>query len=91
MYKIIYTKKALKKDLPKLKGVQLDKKTKKLIDLIKENPYANPPYYEKLLGVDNCYSRRINIHHRLVYKVIEKENTIIIISMWTHYEFQWYH
>lgn len=31
-------------------------------------------------------SRRINIQHRLVYEVIEKERTVKVIRMWTHYE-----
>ena len=32
------------------------------------------------------YARRINIQHRLVYGVLEKEQIIKIIRMWTHYE-----
>lgn len=66
---------------------KLDIKAKKLIDIIKENPYQNPPPYEKLTGdLKDYYSRRINIQHRLVYQVIEKEKTVRILSMWTHYE-----
>ena len=57
------------------------------IDIIKENPYQNPLPYEKLTGdLKDYYSRRINIQHRLVYQVIEKEKTVWILSMWTHYE-----
>lgn len=86
MYKIVYTKTALK-DIPKLKAVHLDKKAKALIDLIAQNPFQNPPRYEKLLGIlSGTYSRRINIQHRLVYEVFEEENTIKIISLWSHYE-----
>lgn len=66
---------------------KLDIKAKKLIDIIKENPYQNPPPYEKLTGdLKDYYSRRINIQHRLVYQVIEKEKTVRILSMWTYYE-----
>ena len=86
MYKIQYHKKAVK-EIEKLKMNKLDIKAKKLIDIIKENPYLNPPPYEKLTGdLKDYYSRRINIQHRLVYQVIEKEKTIRILSMWTHYE-----
>lgn len=86
MYKIQYHKKAVK-EIEKLKMNKLDIKAKKLIDIIKENPYQNPPPYEKLTGdLKDYYSRRINIQHRLVYQVIEKEKTIRILSMWTHYE-----
>ena len=84
MYKIQYHKKAVK-EIEKLKMNKLDIKAKKLIDIIKENPYQNPPPYEKLTGdLKDYYSRRINIQHRLVYQVIEKEKTIRILSMWTH-------
>ena len=87
MYKIQYHKKAVK-EIEKLKMNKLDIKAKKLIDIIKENPYQNPPPYEKLTGdLKDYYSRRINIQHRLVYQVIEKEKTVRILSMWTHYEF----
>lgn len=48
---------------------------------------VNPPPYEKLVGdLEGAYSRRINIQHRLVYEVIESENTVKILRMWTHYE-----
>jgi len=87
MYSIVYYKKALN-DIPKLKAAKLDKRAKALIELIKENPFKNPPPYEKLQGdLQGAYSRRINIQHRLVYEVLEKEKTIKILSMWTHYEF----
>ena len=87
MYSIIYTKKAVN-DIPKLKSAKLDKKAKALIELIRENPYQTPPPYEKLQGdLQGAYSRRINIKHRLVYEVFEEEQTVKIISLWTHYEF----
>lgn len=59
-YKVVYTKKA-EKDIPNLKSAKLDNKTKKLIDIIRENPFQNPPPYEKLVGdMSGLYSRRIN-------------------------------
>ena len=86
MYKIVYRKKVIK-DIPKIKSIGLGDKTKILIDLIKENPYQNPPPYEKLVGdLEDAYSRRINIQHRLVYQIYEKEKIIKILSIWTHYE-----
>ena len=87
MYKIFYTKKAIK-DIEKIKSSKLEKIAKNLINIIKENPYQNPPSYEKLVGdLKGLYSRRINLKHRLVYEVIEEEKAIKIISLWTHYEF----
>ncbi len=86
MYKIFYTKTALK-DIPKLKTVHLDETAKALIEVIKENPYQIPPSYEKLVGnLKGLYSRRINSKHRLVYEVFEDEKIIKIVSLWSHYE-----
>ena len=86
MYRIEYHKKAVKEIL-KLKENNLDKKAKKLVDLIRENPYQTPPPYEKLVGdLQGFYSRRINIKHRLIYQVYEEEKIVKIISLWTHYE-----
>ena len=95
MYKIVYTRLA-EKDIKNLKSVHLDEKAKKLIHIIKENPFQNPPPYEELVGnLQGVYSRRINIQHRLVYQVYnqpvvinetEYERTIKVIRMWTHYD-----
>ena len=95
MYKLVYTKQAIK-DLEKLKKANISQKAKVLVDLIRENPYQNPPKYEKSVGkLDGILSRRINIQHRLVYQVyensfmengIEYRGTIKVIRMWTHYD-----
>lgn len=86
-YKIVYTRQAVK-DVDHLKSAGLDKKAKKLIDILKEDPFRNPPPYEKLIGdLNGLYSRRINIQHRLVYEILKEENTIKIVSLWKHYEF----
>ena len=87
MYKIIYTKKAVK-DIAKLKSAKLDEKAKSLIELVRKDPFQTPPPYEKLLGdLSGAYSRRINVKHRFVYEVLEKDKIIKILSMWTHYDF----
>ena len=86
MYKIVYTKQAIK-DIPRLKSVNLDKKVLSLIEILQKDPFQNPPPYEKLIGnFQGLFSRRINIKHRLVYKLIEDNRIVKIISMWTHYE-----
>lgn len=86
-YKIVIMKQALK-DKEKIKQYPvLKKNVSNLLELISKNPYQNPPPYEMLVGdLKGLYSRRINRQHRLVYKVIEEELSIIIVSMWTHYE-----
>ena len=86
MYKIEYHKKAIK-DIEKLKQNNLASRAKNLIEVLKINPFQNPPPYEKLLGdLKELYSRRINIQHRLIYQVIEEKKLVRIISLWSHYE-----
>ncbi len=86
MYKIEYHKKALK-DISKIKQSKLENKVKQLIELLKDNPYQNPPPYEKLIGdLKNLYSRRINLQHRLIYDILEDKKIIRILSLWSHYE-----
>lgn len=85
-WEIYYTKQA-QKDAKKLASLGLKKKAQVLISILKENPYQNPPPYEKLVGdLSGAYSRRINIQHRLVYQVIEESKAIKILRLWTHYE-----
>lgn len=87
MYSIVYTKKAVG-DIPNLKAAKLDKKAKALIEILRVNPYQTPPPYEKLQGdLRGACSRRINLQHRLVYEVLEEQQTVKIISLWTHYDF----
>lgn len=86
MYKIEFYKKALKR-LPNLKAAGLKNKLDFLIEIIMNNPYQTPPYYEKLTGdMSEYYSRRINIQHRLVYQVLEEEKIVKILSIWSHYD-----
>lgn len=86
MFTIVFTRQAAK-DAEKLKEHGLDSKAKNLIEILRNNPFQTPPTYEKLVGnLDGAYSRRINIHNRLVYEVMKKEKIVKIIRMWTHYE-----
>ena len=86
MWTLYYTKQA-KKDAKKLSASGMKMKALALLDVIEENPYQNPPTYEKLVGdLEGAYSRRINIQHRLVYQVLEDEKAVKILRMWTHYE-----
>ena len=85
-WNLVYTKQA-QKDAKKLAASNLKDKAQSLLDIIQINPFQYPPPYEKLVGdLEGAYSRRINIQHRLVYEVIESENTVKILRMWTHYE-----
>jgi toxin YoeB len=83
---LVYTKQA-QKDAKKLTTAGLQIKAQQLLKIIKTNPFDKTPPYEKLVGdLEGAYSRRINIQHRLVYQVYQKEKIIKIIRMWTHYE-----
>ena len=86
MYTVVFSRYA-QKDKALLKQAGLDGKAKQLLNLMMENPYANPPAYEKLCGdLNGCYSRRINRQHRIVYMVDDETRTVKILRMWTHYE-----
>ncbi|MBM3312453.1 MAG: Txe/YoeB family addiction module toxin [Candidatus Aminicenantes bacterium] len=85
-WKLVYTRQALK-DAKKLAGAGLKDKAIALLDLLARNPYQTPPPYEKLRGdLAGACSRRINIHHRLVYQVLDEERVVKIIRLWTHYD-----
>ena len=81
MWEILFTKNA-EKDKRLLKQAGIDRKAKKLLDVLSNNPFQNPPSYEKLIAdLDVYYSRRINVQHRLVYRVIEDKNQVIVHAM----------
>lgn len=85
-WNIVYTNQA-NRDAKKLSRSGLKTQAQKLLDILEENPYQNPPSYEKLVGdLAGAYSRRINIQHRLVYQVLEGIKTVKVIRMWSRYE-----
>ena len=86
MWTIKYSKQAVK-DSKKIEQANLKQSVINLLEILKENPFQNPPPYEKLIGnLTGKYSRRINIQHRLVYEVFEEEKIVRVLRMWTHYE-----
>lgn len=85
-WKVVFTKQA-QKDSKKISQSGLRSQAEKLLKILEQNPFQNPPLYEKLVGdLSGAYSRRINIQHRLVYQVLEDIQTVKVIRMWTHYE-----
>jgi toxin YoeB len=85
-WELAYSRQALK-DAKKAKAAGLKGKVEELLAILEEDPFQTPPTFEKLVGdLSGAYSRRINIHHRLVYQVFSKERVVRILRMWTHYE-----
>ena len=83
---IVYAKPALK-DAKKLSAAGLRPNAEELLAILADDPFRNPPPFEKLVGdLAGAYSRRINIQHRLVYEVFVKERAVRVLRMWTHYE-----
>jgi toxin YoeB len=83
---LVFAKHA-QKDAQKLTASGLKTKAQELLAVIQENPFQNPPPYEKLVGdLSGAYSRRINIQHRLVYEVLPEQQTVKVLRMWSHYE-----
>jgi toxin YoeB len=85
-WELRFTKQA-QKDAKKLASSNLRPQAERLLEVLKNDPFSNPPPFEKLVGdLAGAYSRRINIQHRLVYQVYPKEKAVKVIRMWTHYE-----
>ena len=85
-WRVVYTRHA-QKDAKKITKSNLKKETTELISLLEQDPFQNPPQFEKLVGdLEGAYSRRINIQHRLVYQVLTEEQVVKVLRMWTHYE-----
>lgn len=85
-WKLVFTKQA-QKDSKKLFSAGLKSRAERLLKILEDNPYQTPPPYEKLVGdLSGAYSRRINIHHRVVYQILDDIKVVKVIRMWTHYE-----
>lgn len=85
-WKIVYSR-AAQKDAKKLTSSGLKPKTQKLLKVLAQDAFVNPPRYEKLVGnLSGYYSRRINIQRRLVYKVLPEQKTVLVLRMWAYYE-----
>ena len=83
---VVFAKHAVK-DARKIAAAGLKPKAQVLLDVLGQDPFQNPPPFEKLVGdLEGAYSRRINIQHRLVYEVFKAERTVRVLRMWTHYE-----
>jgi toxin YoeB len=83
---LVYTRQA-QRDAKKLAASGLRPKAEVLLKILARDPFTNPPPFEKLVGdLSGAYSRRINIHHRLVYQVLAEAKTVKVLRMWTHYE-----
>ena len=85
-WRLVYTRQT-QRDAKKLAASGLRPKAEALLEILSRDPFEDPPPFEKLLGdLTGAYSRRINIHHRLVYQVLPEIKTVKVIRMWTHYE-----
>ena len=85
-WKVVYTR-AAQKDARKLAAAGLRAKAEELLTILADDPFRNPPPFEKLVGdLAGAFSRRINIQHRLVYQVLPEIRTVKVLRMWTHYE-----
>ena len=85
-WQLVYTKQA-QKDAQKLAAAGLKDKAKALLAVVQDNPFQTPPPYEKLIGdLAGAYSRRINIQHRLVYQVLQDQQVVKVLRLWSHYD-----
>ena len=86
VFEVLFSKRAIK-DRDLLKAAGLSEKARALCKILAEDPFRNPPPYEKLIGdLNGSYSRRINVHHRLVYEVDKEKGIVYVLRMWSRYE-----
>jgi Txe/YoeB family toxin of toxin-antitoxin system len=83
-WELAFAKQALK-DAKEVKAAGLKPKVEELLSVLQKDPFQSPPPFEKLVGdLAGAYSRRINIHNRLVYEVFTDERVVRVLRMWTH-------
>ncbi|BDZ31830.1 Txe/YoeB family addiction module toxin [Lactiplantibacillus sp. WILCCON 0030] len=85
MYTVVI-KNSAKADLKMGKESQLVTNFLTIIAQLKQDPYFPNQSLEKLTPpASGLYSRRLNIHHRVVYTIDHKTKTVVIYSAWNHY------
>jgi toxin YoeB len=85
-WQVVFSKHA-EKDAKRLAAAGLKSKAQELLTVLANDPFQNPPSYEKLVGdLAGAYSRRINIQHRLVYEAFTSERVVRVLRMWSHYD-----
>ena len=85
-WRLAYTKQA-NRDARKLNASGLKPNTQQLLSIVADDPYRNPPPFEKLVGdLTGAYSRRINIQHRLVYQILDEDRVVKVLRIWSRYE-----
>ncbi len=85
-WEVVLSRQAVK-DAKRLAAAGMKPQALKLLELLERDPFANPPRVEKPVGdLVGYYSRRINIQHRLVYRVDAQRRIVHVLRMWSHYE-----
>lgn len=84
-YRVVFSKQA-QRDAQKLARSNLKERAESILEILRKDPFEHSPPFETLLGdLRGAYSRRINIQHRLVYQVYEKEKVVKVLRMWAYY------
>ena len=85
-WRVVYTRQA-QKDAKNLAAAGLKPKALYLLGLLAEDPFQNPPPFEKLVGqLAGAFSRRINVLHHLAYQVDAENRVVKVLRLWTHYK-----
>ena len=86
-WRVVFTRQAQKDAKQQLAQAGLRAQAERILALLRTNPFQSPPRFEKLLGdLSGAYSRRDNLQRRIVYQVYQREKSVKVIRMWTHYE-----
>lgn len=85
-WRVVFTPQA-RRDAKKLARAGLRPQAETLLALLARDPFEARRRFENLVGeIAGAFSRRINIQHRLVYQVLEKERTVKVLRLFTHSE-----
>lgn len=85
-WQVVFAKHA-EKDANKLAAAGLKSEAQERLKVLVNDPFQNPPPYERLVGdLAGTDSRRIIIQHRLAYEVFAEERVVRVLRMGSHYE-----
>lgn len=85
-YVILFTKGAEREKPDILKNKLLKEKVAKVLNQLREDPFAPNQRFERLVGrLKGFYSRAVDLKNRVVYKVDVEKREVVVYTLWKHY------
>jgi toxin YoeB len=84
---IIHFSSSARKDAKKITKSGLKNNAEKLLLLLSQDRFLEPPPFKSLQGdLSGAFSRRLDYQHRIVYEVFEENKAVRVSRMWSQYE-----